>query len=103
MTRRQYLKKYLRSFCESTTLHGFRYIPDNNKCKCIVWFIACILSTLFCGYLIYLQLNRYHLKQINTSIETTGYPVWEVDFPAVTICSVNSVYKNKTNKFAKLL
>lgn len=100
MTRR---KHCISSFCELTSLHGFKYIPTTNKYKSCLWCIVCVLSGLFCCYLIYLQLNRYHMKRINTSIETIGYPVWEVDFPAVTICNVNAVCKNKTEKFKKIL
>lgn len=103
MNRRHKLKNCVVSFCESTNLHGFKYIPNTNKYKCFVWCMACILSALFCCFLIYLQLNRYHLKRINTSIETIGYPVWKIDFPAVTICNVNTVYKSRTEKFKKLL
>ena len=30
-----------------------------------------------------------------TTLDSTNHPVWEIDFPAVTICSPNKVVEKK--------
>lgn len=36
---------------------------------------------------------RYDSTPFITTIETTSYPIWNVPFPAVTVCNINKVYR----------
>lgn len=90
--------------CKNTSLHGFHYITsESNKFVKILWTIMCIASGIFCYYLISLQLKRYNLNRVATTIATTAYPIWKIHFPAVTICNFNSVYKENMLPFVDLL
>ena len=40
------------------------------------------------------------IKPILTSLESTNYPVWEIDFPGVTVCSPNKVNKARMEALA---
>lgn len=35
---------------------------------------------------------RFTKTPTTTTIETTAYPIWEIEFPAITICNHNKVY-----------
>lgn len=37
---------------------------------------------------------------LNVPLDSTNHPVWEIDFPAVTICSPNKVVKRKLESLA---
>ena len=42
----------------------------------------------------------YHFSQIKptiTTLDSTDHPVWEIDFPGVTICPANKVVEKKLN------
>ncbi|XP_063907596.1 sodium channel protein Nach-like [Zophobas morio] len=90
------IKKYYRE----TTLHGFRYItdPDSSKFKSYFWTIVCLISTVLCFILIRSQFRSYYSNRITTTILTTAFPIWEVPFPAVTICNFNLVYRHNTHQ-----
>lgn len=42
-------------------------------------------------YTFYLLQTRFSLNRLATVVETTNYPVYEIPFPAVTICNNNRV------------
>jgi amiloride-sensitive sodium channel len=35
-----------------------------------------------------------------TNVETTTYPIWNIPFPAVTLCNNNKVYQTAAMKLA---
>lgn len=99
-------KKSFRNFCETTSLHGFRYIYSNTyykKFNASLWICLCTFSTIFCIYLIYLQLQEYQARRIVTVIANAAYPIWNFPFPAVTVCGFTAVYRDGAAPFIKLL
>lgn len=91
-------------YFQETTLHGFRYItdPKSSKLKSFFWACICAISTCLCFILIRSQFVSYYSNRITTTIATTAFPIWEVPFPAVTICSFNTVYKDATEEIREL-
>lgn len=55
--------------------------------------IAFVLSLICCGFLINAMYTKWDQRPIIVSFATTPTPVWELPFPAVTICP-----ETKTNK-----
>ncbi len=43
----------------------------------------------------------HHLQPTITTLDSTDHPVWEIDFPAVTICPANKVDMGKVADVAK--
>lgn len=97
------LRNGFKYYCKNTSLHGFHYIYSESKFMVVLWAFMCICSGIFCYYLILLQLRRYNQNRISTTIATTAYPIWKVNFPAVTICNFNSVYKDNMKPITTLL
>lgn len=52
----------------------------------IWWAFAIIVSLIFCIYLIRSAYRRWDEHPILMSFATTPTSVWEVPFPAITIC-----------------
>jgi amiloride-sensitive sodium channel len=46
---------------------------------------------------------RFDESPMVTTVETTAYPIWNIPFPAVTLCSNNKVYKSAAIKLAENL
>lgn len=119
------------SFLMSSSLHGLKHIVANDvrdvnttgtgelKIKILdtsdkfkkwrlilqrtLWIALTVLGTLFSVYLMKLVWNRFQTQPTVTTVETTNYPIWDVPFPAVTVCNVDKIYKPRTLKIYKLL
>lgn len=60
------------------------------------------MSLVLCGILIKPIYDKWQGSPTITTVESTDYPIWNIYFPAVTICSnnkvVNSSFVKNLNK-----
>lgn len=63
----------------------------------VVWIIAIGLSLCLCGILIWNVLIKWNQTPVIVSFAEKSAPVWEVPFPAVTVCPETKSYANKLN------
>lgn len=60
------------------------------------------MGAVFAIVLMGLVWDRFQTTPTITTVETNNYPIWNVPFPAITICNINKVYapatKNITDK-----
>ena len=114
------IKEHAESYARATTLHGFAYmgemerhwsekyenilfsffkpqiesqIPKNNVfvfCR-ILWIITIAAGFAFSVIVITPLYDRFTNNPIIRSIESNNYPIENISFPAVTICSNNKV------------
>ena len=45
--------------------------------------------------------TQYSTSPTITSVENTHYPIWNIPFPAVTICQVNKVHYSAAKQLYK--
>lgn len=61
-----------------------------------------MVGLAFALVLMFLAWSRFNTNPTITTVETTNYPIWNLPFPAVTICNNNKVYapaaKNMSDK-----
>ena len=114
-----------------SSLHGWKYITEDGRSwiERVLWFILCLCGFiltiyfivpiwvkwssqvsfffLFCEKRLFLQkmknymLFSFIIKPTLTTLDSTNHPVWEIDFPAVTICSPNKVVQQKLETLAQ--
>lgn len=74
----------------------------NKLLSLIIWSSACVMGAVFAIVLMGLVWDRFQTTPTITTVETNNYPIWNVPFPAITICNINKVYapatKNITDK-----
>ena len=58
-----------------------------------------IVSLLFACFVAGIMIQPIHYKWKNTpvvtSVDDTNFPIWKIDFPAVTICSNNKIVERQ--------
>ena len=68
--------KIFQDFCQSTSLHGYSYLyNDNSKILRIMWIIVIIMSTGLGVCFIVSNTEDYLNSKIVTTIESTTIPV----------------------------
>ena len=83
------IKSTLCEFANVTTIHGVAYIFDSTikALDNLLWFVSVCLGT---GLAIHMSLDAWKTwkeSPVLTSVRSTGLPLQNVDFPAITICS----------------
>ncbi|XP_031787058.1 sodium channel protein Nach [Nasonia vitripennis] len=99
----KFWKPFIQQYCENTTLHGFRYVVsrDSTIVEKFIWLLVCILGLSFSVALMMLVWQRFKQTPTVTTIESTTHPIFSLNFPAVSICNYNKVYKPHADKFSE--
>jgi Amiloride-sensitive sodium channel len=111
------LLETIKSFCRKTSVHGMKFIVDEEndenelfklsstrkKVSRFIWFLICLMGISMAIGLVVTFYGKFQTRPITTSIETTTYPIWGLDFPGVTICNINKVYSPNTRNITEKL
>ena len=83
----------VKSFLESSSIHGVAYIATTKKNAVRIFWIVVVLSgfTTAC-HLIYQSFNNWSENPIATTIETR--PINEIKYPTITVCPPKNTYTN---------
>ena len=60
-----------------------------------------IAGLVLACYLCYPIFKKYRDEPVLTTVSTTSFPVWNIDFPAVTICNNNKVIASRVTAAVK--
>ncbi len=69
----------------------------------LIWSCICIGLALFAITLMKLVYDKYESTPIITVVDTNNFPIWNVNFPSVTVCNVNKVYAPSTTNITNQL
>ena len=67
-----------------------------------LWCLSVIGSCILCGVLVYPIYSKWQNTPTITSVEETNYAIWNIYFPAVTVCSNNKVVQSQIESLLKL-
>ncbi|XP_018572876.1 pickpocket protein 28-like [Anoplophora glabripennis] len=91
-------RKYFREYCESSGIHGFRYLAEKRSlCERLLWGIMIITSISLCCYLISRIYKKYDQSPVIVSFSTKETPIFTIPFPAVTVCLMTKSVRTKLN------
>ena len=77
------------SFCNETSAHGFKYLhkgESSGPLTKLIWFILIILGFLLVGVIVYSLVLDWNDNPVITTIDTTEFPITNIQFPTITIC-----------------
>ncbi|XP_034256548.1 pickpocket protein 28-like isoform X2 [Thrips palmi] len=77
-----------KEYCNSTAIHGVRYFVEEGRTRFerVFWVLSLAVSLLGCFYLILKVYNKWDSSPVIVSFAETSTPVWDVPFPAVSVC-----------------
>ncbi|XP_073985653.1 pickpocket 26 isoform X2 [Rhodnius prolixus] len=83
------VKHHFQDYCASTSIHGVKYLGEEERplAERIWWllvFIICLSGNFFLIGKVWI---KWHESPVIVSFAETTTPVWQVPFPAVTLCS----------------
>ena len=80
----------IKTFLESSSIHGVSYISTTRKCARLFW--ICVVTFGFTGaaYLILQSFKAWDESPVSTTIETL--PITEITFPKVTVCPPKNTF-----------
>lgn len=107
------LKGFVRSYqdyCQHTSIHGVQYLGEKNRPikERIFWLSVFVVSIYCCTKLTHNAYTKWDATPVIVSFAERSTPVWNIPFPAVTICSETkrvlkgaskSSYANLYNQF----
>lgn len=74
------------------------------KCSSlIIWGGSIAFGLLLAIIMTNLIWQRSQSKPTLTTVDTYYHPIWNVPFPAITVCNINLVYRSTVEKFSKHL
>jgi len=90
-------------FCKESSIHGVKYVAEDGRTfgERFIWLFLWIGSCFLCYHGMKPIYDKWQNSPTITSIDDTNYPVWKINFPAVTVCSNNKAVKKKLNAVSK--
>lgn len=85
-------------FTQNSTVHGVKYLGEYRRhwVERGFWVVAFLLSVFGCSVMIHKVYNKWQLSPVIVSFAEKSTPVWQIPFPAVTICPETKLLKNQT-------
>ncbi|XP_068915305.1 pickpocket protein 28-like isoform X1 [Tenebrio molitor] len=85
---RKNLSSCFTEFSDNTGIQGFKYLGETGRSlfEKIFWLIVLCISLYICVSLIKLTWRKWDENPVFISFSKTPKQVWEIPFPAVTIC-----------------
>lgn len=83
------LKKVLCEFCETTSIHGVRYLGRRriHWLERIWWIVAVSVSIFFCAKLLERTWYKKSISPVIITIDNEATQISDIPFPTITICS----------------
>ena len=82
----------VRTFLESSTIHGLAYISGTRKFARVIWICIVIAGFIGAGMLIQISFQAWADSPVKTTIETL--PITEISLPKVTVCPPKNTFTN---------
>ncbi len=97
------LAAQFRDYADGTSIHGVKYTcePGRASVERLLWVLLCAGSVVLTVAFMAPQYQKWRYSPTITSIETTNHPIWNIDFPAVTVCSNNKVMDQQLRREVK--
>lgn len=82
-------------FSSNSTVHGVKYLGERRRhwVERSFWIIAFFVSVIGCSIMIHKIYEKWQLSPVIVSFAEKSTPVWQIPFPAVTICPETKILR----------
>ena len=82
-----------KQYASESSIHGIPYLCNLNHSRIsrICWMVFVIASLIATSFQVWSIWSESDGNPIITTLETTSFPIEDIDFPAVTLCPQGSV------------
>ena len=83
------LGKTAKEYSISASIHGIHYIFENDifMFEKVYWIFTVLCGIVLASYLSVTAYMDWKNNPVLTTVVSTGYPIENIEFPAVTICA----------------
>uniref|UniRef100_A0A182J6D0 Uncharacterized protein n=1 Tax=Anopheles atroparvus TaxID=41427 RepID=A0A182J6D0_ANOAO len=104
---RRGIKSLFLEYCSNSSVHGVRYFGCKRRTafEKVWWVVVFLLSVYGCGRLIQNIYRKWEQTPVIVSFAEKSTPVWQIPFPAVTICPETKArykYLNFTDVYGQM-
>ncbi|KAK9883356.1 hypothetical protein WA026_001531 [Henosepilachna vigintioctopunctata] len=93
------IKIYFRNYCNHTGIHGFQYFGQHRTLIEKIWWVLVFIVTFsMCSFCIYLIYDKWSTSPVIVSLATKETPIYQIPYPAVTICPTIKYRRDCFNK-----
>uniref|UniRef100_A0A182ILL5 Pickpocket n=1 Tax=Anopheles atroparvus TaxID=41427 RepID=A0A182ILL5_ANOAO len=94
-----YLKNIAREYLASASCHGMPYVvhPKLSIVERVCWSVLVVISLSICIAAIVIGHQKWIEKPIIVSFSSQQLPIWEIPFPAITVCPQTRIDVNIFN------
>ncbi|XP_044258411.1 pickpocket protein 28-like isoform X2 [Tribolium madens] len=90
------VRSYFKEYCESTSIHGFKYLGEDRPiCERLWWAIIFVFCLSGCSFMIYTIYEKWDKSPVIVTFATKETAIYEIPFPAITICPETKTDKKK--------
>ncbi|XP_039756123.1 pickpocket protein 28-like [Pararge aegeria] len=93
------IKKYLVDYTANSNLHGLKYIGEKERTSVekIFWLFMFTCCVVLCAGLIRKVWIKWNESPVIVSFAENSTPVWQIPYPAVTVCFETKAQQTKFN------
>jgi acid-sensing ion channel, other len=75
-------------YSNSSTIHGIKYLGERRRSwvERVWWIVVFSISVTLCGVFIFKIYDKWDTSPVIVSFAERSTPIWQIPFPAVTIC-----------------
>uniref|UniRef100_A0A182PJG9 Pickpocket n=1 Tax=Anopheles epiroticus TaxID=199890 RepID=A0A182PJG9_9DIPT len=113
--RRSIQLEVFREYCANSSIHGVRYFDRDERTACesvnvlslpftrrFWWLVVFLCSMVGCGVMIHKTYVKWNQVPIIVTFSEKTTPVWDIHFPAITICPETKASVEKLNFTAEI-
>ncbi|KAJ2945603.1 hypothetical protein O0L34_g427 [Tuta absoluta] len=97
--RQNVVQQYVVDYTANSNLHGLKYIGEKQRTSVekVFWLFMFICSVVLCSGLIRKLWIKWNESPVIVSFAESTTPVWQIPYPAVTICFETKAMQTKFN------
>jgi Amiloride-sensitive sodium channel len=97
--------KSFKEFLSKTFIHAYHYLVEPNRhiTEKLMWGCLHLTMTISAIYIVLFAWSRFTENPTITTLESQHHSIFDLEFPAVAICSNNKISKWRAEEYADFL